>query len=143
MGMTTGGCRDLRSLQENDKVNDAFSRLVSGGKYGYKTVIEKKVIEKRCAGCHSKLEGNEKFCPNCGQKTELQIAAEKPVVLLSCEELEQKFKSGEEKESEILAYMRDMLKIPDMTAFEIINKWRKEMQAPPQETKIDLNQFKG
>jgi len=143
MGMTSGGCRDLRSLQENDKVADAFSKLVSGGKYGYKTVIEKKVVEKRCGGCHGKLEGNEKFCPNCGQKTEWQIAAEKPVVLLSQEELEKLFKEKKETESEILAYMRDALKIPDMTAFEIINKWRKEMQAPPQETKIDLSQFKG
>lgn len=141
--MTAGGCRDLRKFQDDGNVADAFSRLVSGGKMGYKTVIEKKVEEKRCLGCHQKLEGIEKFCPNCGQKTEWQKAAEIPIVLLSCEELEKKFKSGEEKESEILAYMRDMLKIPDMTAFELINKWRKEMQAPAQETKIDLNQFKG
>lgn len=143
MGMTAGGCRDLRKLQDDGKVADAFSKLVSGGKFGYKTVIEKKVEEKRCSGCHNKLDGNEKFCPNCGTKTEWQIAAEKPIVLLSSEELEKLFKEGKETESEILAYMRDMLKIPDMTAFETINKWRKEMQAPSQETKIDLNQFKG
>jgi len=143
MAMTAGGCRDLRKLQDDGKVADAFSKLVSGGKFGYKTVIEKKVEEKRCLGCQSKLEGNEKFCPNCGTKTEWQKASEQPVVLLSSEELEKKFKKGEEKESEILAYMRDMLKIPDMTAFELINRWRKEMQAPKQETKIDLSQFKG
>ena len=143
MGTTAGGCRDLRKLEGDEKVADAFSRLVSGGKAGYKTVIEKKVEEKRCSGCHTKLEGIEKFCPNCGQKTDWQIAAEKPIVLLSYEELEQKFKSGQEPEHEILAYMRDMLKLPDFTAFEMINKWRKEMQAPVQETKIDLSQFKG
>jgi len=143
MPTTSGGCRDLRKYQEDDKVADAFSKLVSGGKYNYKTVIEKKVEEKRCSNCKIKLEGVEKFCPECGQKTEWQLAAEKPVVLLSCEELEKKFKSGEEPEHEILAYMRDALKVPDVTAFEVINKWRKEMQAPHQETKIDLSQFKG
>lgn len=127
MSLTAGGCRDLRKLQEDSNVVDAFSRLVSGGKYGYKAVIEKKVDEKRCSKCMVKLEGNEKFCPECGEKTDWQKAAEKPVELLSCEELEKKFKSGEEKESEILAYMRDMLKIPEMTAFELINNWRKEM----------------
>jgi len=142
MSTTAGGCRDLRKYQEDDKVVDAFSKLVSGGKANYKTIIEKKVEEKRCCGCHSKLEGNEKFCPNCGQKTEWQIAAEKPIVLLSYEELEKKFKSGEEKESEILAYMRDMLKLPDVTAFEVINKWRNEMnQAKEQSIPDPRTQF--
>ena len=143
MAITSGGCRDLRKYQDNDQVADAFSKLVSGGKMGYRAVIEKKVEEKRCSGCHTKLEGIEKFCPNCGTKTEWQLAAEKPIVLLTCEELEQKFKKGEEKESEILAYMRDMLKIPDFTGFELINKWRKEMNAPKEIPKIDLSQFRG
>ena len=74
MSITAGGCRDLRKYQEDEKVADAFSKLVSGGKWNYKTVIEKKVEEKRCSGCRTKLEGNEKFCPNCGTKTEWQIA---------------------------------------------------------------------
>ena len=143
MALTSGGCRDLRKYQENDQVVDAFSRLVSGGKMGYKAVIEKKVEEKRCLGCHNKLEGVEKFCPNCGTKTEWQKAAEAPVILLTEQELEQKFKKGEEKESEILAYMRDMLKIPSITAFELINKWRKEMNTAQEAPKIDLNQFRG
>jgi hypothetical protein len=39
--------------------------------------------------------------------------------------------------------MRDMLKIPDFTAFDIINKWRKGMNAPKEIPKIDLNQFRG
>ena len=143
MGTTAGGCRDLRKLENDDKVADAFSKLVSGGKMGYRTVIEKKVVEKRCWGCHTKLEGNEKFCPNCGTKTEWQKASEVPIVLLSYEELEKLFKEGKETESEILAYMRDMLKVPDMTAFEVINKWRKEMQTVNEQPKIDLSQFKG
>jgi RNA polymerase subunit RPABC4/transcription elongation factor Spt4 len=143
MAFTPGGCRDLRKYQEDPKVADAFSKLVSGGKYGYKTVIEKKVEEKRCKNCNARLEGNEKFCPECGAKTEWQQQAEKPVILLTAEELEQKFKSGQESEAEILAYMRDMLKIPEITAFELISKWRKEMQAQKQTQEIDLNQFKG
>jgi len=143
MTFTAGGCRDLRKYQDDSNVVDAFSKLVSGGKMGYRAVIEKKVEEKRCVGCRNKLEGNEKFCSNCGTKTEWQKAAEQPIVLLSCEELEQKFRKGEEKESEILAYMRDMLKIPDFTAFDLINKWRKEMNPVKEAPKIDLNQFRG
>ena len=143
MSMTPGGGRDLRKYQDSNQVADAFSKLVSGGKMGYKTVIEKKVEEIRCHGCHNKLEGNEKFCSNCGEKTDWQKKAERPIVLLSAEELEKKFKNKEEPESEILAYMRDMLKIPEFTAFDLINKWRKEMNAPSDATKIDLSQFKG
>ena len=146
MGTTPGGCRDLRKYQETGQVMDAFSRLVSGGKMGYKTVIEKKVEEIRCTGCRSKLEGVEKFCPNCGEKTEWQKRSEKPIVLLTSEELEKKFKNKEETEPEILAYLRDMLKMPDFAAFELINKWRKEQNeanAQVQPAKIDLNQFRG
>jgi len=47
MAVTSGGCRDLRQYQESDQVVDAFSRLVSGGKMGYRAVIEKKVEEKK------------------------------------------------------------------------------------------------
>jgi len=143
MAITAGGCRDLRKYEDDEKVADAFSKLVSGGKWNYKTVIEKKKNEPRCSSCQTRLEGNEKFCPNCGQKTDWQKAAETPIVLLTSEELEKKFKSGEEPEHEILAYMRDMLKIPDMTAFELINKWRKETTLAAEQPKIDLNQFKG
>ena len=141
--MTPGGGRDLRKYQDDAKVADAFSKLVSGGKMGYKTVIEKKVEEIRCGGCHTKLEGNEKFCSNCGEKTDWQKKAERPIVLLSAEELEKKFKNKEETESEILAYMRDMLKIPEFTAFDLINKWRREINKVEEAPKIDLSQFKG
>ena len=143
MSTTPGGGRDLRKYQDSNQVADAFSRLVSGGKMGYKTVIEKKVVEIRCHGCNGKLEGVEKFCSNCGEKTDWQKKAERPIVLLSAEELEKKFKNKEETESEILAYMRDMLKIPEFTAFDLINKWRREMNTAVAPPKIDLNQFKG
>ncbi len=143
MSLTPGGNRDLRKYQDSTQVADAFSKLVSGGKMGYKTVIEKKVEILKCRSCNSKLEGTEKFCSNCGQKTEWQEKVEKPIVLLTAEELEKKFKNKEEPESEILAYMRDMLKIPEFTAFDLINKWRKEMNTAAEAPKIDLNQFKG
>jgi uncharacterized OB-fold protein len=142
MGSTPGGCRDLRKLQEDTGTIDAFSKLISG-KSNYKTIIEKKVEEKRCVKCRSKLEGVEKFCPECGEKTEWQKKAEQPKILLSAEELEKMFKEGRMKEHEILAYMRDELKVPDTTAFDLINRWNKELKPVSNATKIDLNQFKG
>jgi len=142
MASTPGGCRDLRRFQEDNSTFDAFSRLVSG-KSTYKTIIEKKVEEKRCSKCRVKLEGTEKFCPECGEKTEWQKKAEQPKVLLSAEELEKMFKEGKMQEHELLEYMRDELKVPDNTAFELINKWRKEMKPADNSTKIDISQFKG
>lgn len=67
--MSGGSCRDLRSLQENASVQDAFSKLVSGGKVGYKAVIEKDKPVPTCPACKIKLLGDEKFCPECGTKT--------------------------------------------------------------------------
>ena len=61
-----GSCLDLRKLQENEAIQDAFSKLVSGGKPGYKTIIEKKQEIIRCEKCSTLLEGSEKFCPECG-----------------------------------------------------------------------------
>jgi len=142
MAQTPGGCRDLRKLQEDSSILDAFSKLVSG-KSHYKTIVEKKVEEKRCSQCRIRLEGTEKFCPECGAKTEWQKKAEQPVVLLSAEELEKMFKEGKMQEHELLAYMRDELKIPNNTAFELINKWNKELKPVEEIKKIDLNQFKG
>lgn len=67
---TAGGCWDLSDLQESEKVAEAFSRLVSGGKYGYKTIIERKKELPRCSNCGFLLEGSEKFCPECGTKVQ-------------------------------------------------------------------------
>ncbi|PIN78143.1 hypothetical protein COV15_00590 [Candidatus Woesearchaeota archaeon CG10_big_fil_rev_8_21_14_0_10_34_12] len=63
-------CLDLRKFQDNADVEDAFSKLVSGGKAGYKTVIEKDKAPKVCPKCNSLLTGDEKFCPECGNKIE-------------------------------------------------------------------------
>jgi ribosomal protein L34E len=130
-----GSCLDLRRYVNDQKTFDAFSRLVSGGKAGYKTVLERKKEVPKCNKCGRELEGIEKFCPECGEKTEWQKKAEEPVILLTTDELEKKFKSGEKKEHEILAYLRDELKIQDATAFELIEKWRREIQ--PIETPIE------
>lgn len=56
----------MKELQNSEEVLDVFSKVVSGGKPGYKTVIEKKKKVLRCKGCTGLLEGHEKFCPNCG-----------------------------------------------------------------------------
>ena len=127
----------------NQSTFDAFSRLVSGGKAGYKTIIETKKEVPTCSKCGRELTGEEKFCPECGEKTAWQKKKEEPVVILTTEELEQKFKSEEEKESDILAYLRDILKMSDAIAFDLINKWRKEAQEASARPAIDLNQFSG
>jgi hypothetical protein len=91
-------CLDLRKYLENEKTFDAFSRLVSGGKAGYKSVIEKKKDIPKCKKCGKELTGEEKFCPECGEKTEWQKKKEEPVVILTTDELEKKFKNVELKE---------------------------------------------
>ena len=67
-----GSCLDLRNLQSVEAVEDAFSKLVSGGKAGYKTVIERKKEPLLCGNCKTPLSGEEKFCPECGTKTNFQ-----------------------------------------------------------------------
>lgn len=61
-------CLNLNGYIDDEKVHDAFSALVSGGKKGYKTVIERKKEIVRCSDCSSVLSGAEKFCPECGKK---------------------------------------------------------------------------
>jgi uncharacterized OB-fold protein len=61
----------MEEMQKNDAVLDAYSRIVSGGRMGYKAVIEKKQIIIRCKGCATILESGQKFCPECGTKVEL------------------------------------------------------------------------
>jgi len=58
-------------LQESAKLQDAFSKLVSGGKSGYKSIIEKKEpVFCSNENCKIQIEGHEKFCPSCGGKIE-------------------------------------------------------------------------
>ena len=64
--------RDLRGLQDSDEVLDAFSALVSGGKMGYKTIIQKDKKKSVCSGCNKFLSGDEKFCSECGTKVEIK-----------------------------------------------------------------------
>ena len=63
-----GSCRDLRDQMNSEAVADAFSALVSGKKFGYKTIIERKKDISRCSGCSKMLSGEERFCPDCGFK---------------------------------------------------------------------------
>jgi len=64
----TGSNHDLRNLMNSSEVEDAFSKLVSGGKAGYKTIIEKNKKVNICDKCGQYLQGDEKFCPECGNK---------------------------------------------------------------------------
>lgn len=64
--MTSG--RDLRDQMDNQSVADAFSFLLSGKK-GYKTVIERKKDIPKCNKCGFTFRGEEKFCPECGEKS--------------------------------------------------------------------------
>jgi rubrerythrin len=63
-----GSCLDLRKYQDAEAIQDVFSQLVSGKK-GYKAVIERKKEPVKCSNCGLILEGAEKFCPECGTKT--------------------------------------------------------------------------
>jgi hypothetical protein len=63
-----GSCMDLRELQDSQAVADAYSKIVSGGRSGYKAVIERKKTVIKCDGCGTTLSGEEKFCPECGKK---------------------------------------------------------------------------
>lgn len=56
-------------LQNTDEVNSIFGKIISG-KSDYKTIIEMKREPQRCKNCDLILEGNEKFCPECGAKVE-------------------------------------------------------------------------
>lgn len=60
--------RDLRKFQNDENIIDGFSKLVSGGKAGYKTIIEKTKPQPKCDSCGNILDGEEKFCPECGKK---------------------------------------------------------------------------
>jgi len=60
-----GSCLDLRKLQSNAAVQDAYSLLVSGKK-GYKAVIERRKIPPKCIKCGRGGDEGQKFCPQCG-----------------------------------------------------------------------------
>ncbi len=64
---------DLRKYQNSDSIQDAFSKVVSGGKVGYKTVIERKKIPPKCVKCGRGGDPDQKFCPQCGGKMEVPL----------------------------------------------------------------------
>ena len=62
----------MTELQDSEEVHDLLSKIVSGGKPGYKTIIEKDKPVKKCQKCSKILSGEEKFCPECGEKVEIE-----------------------------------------------------------------------
>jgi uncharacterized OB-fold protein len=60
----------MDEIQSSDEFSDVFSKLVSGGRAGYKAVIEKKPIIIKCKNCQTILDPIEKFCHECGAKVE-------------------------------------------------------------------------
>lgn len=63
-----GSCLDLRKWQTESSIQDAFSKIVSGGKMGYKTVIERKKNPPKCVKCGRGGDADQKFCSQCGGK---------------------------------------------------------------------------
>jgi len=57
-------------MQKSDAVLDAFSKIVSGGRAGYKTVIEKKPEYFFCRSCNLQVDKSQKFCHECGAKND-------------------------------------------------------------------------
>ncbi|MFA6022455.1 MAG: zinc ribbon domain-containing protein [Candidatus Pacearchaeota archaeon] len=65
-----GSCLDLRKYQEDNSMQDAFSKLVSS-RPGYKATLEKREpIFCMNEACKKELEPHAKFCPSCGTKFE-------------------------------------------------------------------------
>ncbi len=72
-----GSCIDLRKWQDSSSIQEAYSKLVSGGRPGYKAFIERKKdlpkcqhcpIEGQCNGCSQGILNEQKFCADCGHK---------------------------------------------------------------------------
>ena len=68
-----GSCLDLRKYQDSSSIADAFAKVVSGGKMGYKTVIERKKDPPKCVKCGRGGDIDQKFCPQCGGKMAIPI----------------------------------------------------------------------
>src|SRR3989344_1752200 len=64
---------DLRKYQDPDSIQEAFSKIVSGGKLGYKTIIERKKAPPKCSKCGRSGEEDQKFCPQCGGKMSVSL----------------------------------------------------------------------
>jgi len=60
--------RQMTQIQNSEQIQELFGKLVSR-KIGYKAVIEVNKPLQKCS-CGKVLEGEEKFCPECGNKIE-------------------------------------------------------------------------
>ena len=67
-----GSCLDLRKLQSDTAVQDAYSLLVSGKK-GYKAVIERRKIPPKWVKCGRGGDPEQKFCPQCGGEMKVPL----------------------------------------------------------------------
>ncbi len=142
--MSGGSCRDLRKYQTEGVITDVFSKLVSGNKAGYKTVIEKKTEPpKTCKGCRLEMQGTENFCPECGTKTPKRLKWEEENTIIPKEAVEKQFKEKKKSEGEAVSYLRDKLKMDQLEAFEVVQQWRKETSniQPQQNTNNPFTQF--
>ena len=63
--------RAQEDMQRSQEFVDVFSKVVSGGKAGYKTVVEVKPITVKCKGCGIELHKEQKFCHECGTKNDV------------------------------------------------------------------------
>lgn len=68
-----GSCLDLRKYQNTDSIQEAYSKIVSGGRYGYKSVLERKKPTPKCTKCGRGGDVEQKFCPQCGGKMVVPI----------------------------------------------------------------------
>ena len=59
---------DLRKYEDPSTIQDAFSKIVSGGKSNYKSIIERRKIHPKCMKCDRGGDDGQKFCPQCGGK---------------------------------------------------------------------------
>lgn len=63
---------DLRKYQkegkEKEEIKDILGKILSG-RSDYRTVLDDAKPQLKCS-CGYVLEGNEKFCPECGAKQE-------------------------------------------------------------------------
>jgi len=74
---------DLRKYQDVESIQDAYSKVVSGGKSGYKAVIERKKLPPKCEKCGRGGDPDQKFCSQCGGKMSIPLtncpACKKPI----------------------------------------------------------------
>jgi len=63
--------KKMHQIQNSEQIQELFGKLVSGRK-GYKAVIEINKPAPKCS-CGKILEGEEKFCPECGSKIAIEV----------------------------------------------------------------------